>query len=123
MDTFAARATVFTLVIAGIIVVGFNGFSTQVDVKWGGCESHFKRYELKPFLVPVACALFKFNPCGDFTEHRAMMSHIQMYDCLCRDPHGNAGNLRVYTTEFHKDSGLPNEPEAICFQRPRSSPL
>lgn len=123
MDSFAARATVFTMGVVGILMIGFSGFSYNVDVKWGSCESHFQRFHLKPFLVPLACSILKIKPCGDFVEHRAMMSHIQMYECLCRDPQGNAGNLRAYSTEYHKDSGLTGEPDEICFKRPRNAPL
>jgi len=108
-----------TAVLVGFFIIGFGGVSTQVDVKYGACESHYRHYQLKPFLPPLVCLTGKVKPCGDFAEHRNMNVHIQMLECLCRDPGNNTGNLREYTSLYFTSSGLPSEPYALCAQRPR----
>jgi len=111
--------------VVGVLIIGFGGVSTQVDVKYGACEAHYRKYQLKPFLPPVVCAAAKMTdqyknaPCGDFAEHRTMNAHIQMLECLCRDPTFQAGNIVQYTKEFYTDHALPTEAFAICNARPK----
>ncbi len=116
---FGTKMTLFTIIFIGVLLVGFNGISSQVDVKYDTCEVHYRNYQLKPFLAPLVCLLTKLEPCGDFAEHRMQMAHIAMYDCLCRDPSRNAGDLRQYILERDPDSGLPNDVNGICQRRPR----
>ena len=122
-NQFGFSAIVFTLVAIGFFIIGFGGVSTQVDVKYGACESHYRKYELKPFLTPIVCLTGQLKPCGDFAGHRNMMVHIQMLECLCRDPVNNLSNLREYTTEYFTDAGLGSDANAICQARPRSHSL
>ncbi len=122
MNSFGFRAVTFTLVMLGLITLGFNGVFQLVDVKYGLCESHYNRYILKPVLPQFYCLFAKFKPCGDFTEHRNMVQHMQMYDCLCADPQANVGKLREYTSQ-HLKSDLGTDADRICLQRPRNNSM
>jgi len=122
-NQFGFSAIVFTLVAICFFTIGFGGVHHQIDVKYGACESHYRKYELKPFLTPLLCLTGKLKPCGDFAEHRNMLVHIQMLECLCRDPSGQAFALREYTSEYFTNSGLGNDPNAICQARPRTHSL
>ncbi len=111
------------MVATGVLILGFGGVSTQVDVKYGSCESHFREYQMKPFLVSLVCLTGKIKPCGDFVEHKNQMLHIEMLECLCRDPSNNVSNLREYTSRFLPHDNLGTEASAICQARPRRHSL